>query len=336
MSREEADWITSEDSSRTVRVEVHAERFSRALIKKDLSLETIQQYLRQVRRFEKWWLYGEGKRRSWTPQLFERYRAFLEGKETHPDLKPRALTAKTIKLRMVAIRAYCGYLQQTYHMWKESPAEYVEIKTPNDPLRSESWEASVIRRLVATFDASEAGLRDQAIVYLLATMGVRISECCELNLRDYAERRYWDGQLRWVLRTPSKSYEWDRKTLVVTPGAKRALDRYLAVREAGRPRDPLFARTKPGPRGERRLTPKGVGFRLYRASRTAKIADHGMRAGHTLRLSAVQFAIDNGATNAEVQKMLRVRQLDSAKKHFERSKPPQKVVLGAELRVTQL
>jgi len=312
----------------TLRSETTRQAFSRWLRQEDRTKGTVQSYWKQFLPFVDWWeAHG---RPAWTPSVFDRYRSFLESDEAGQH---GALSIKTIKLRVLAVRAFAAFLTSQSH-WKVNPAQYLSARTPMDPLRSDPLEAPAIKHLVAQFETSEGGLRDRAIALLLATMGVRIVECCRLNCGDYIFDRYLDGKKHWLLRVPSRSYRWRRKRLVVTDPVKASLDRYLACRPPGEPEEPLFIVSDGRFRGQR-VDPGGVGIRLSKAFRATGIA-HASSAGHSLRLSAVQFAIENGATEAEVQKMLRVRHRESARKHFDKAGSKQPVILGAERLVTQL
>ncbi len=290
---------------------------------------TVRSYWKQVLTFVDWWE-SQGTP-PWTPRVFDHYRGFLGSPQARKS--GTLLSIKTVKLRVLAVRAFAAYLT-SQGQWKESPARYLSARTPQDPLRSNPFEVPAVKALFGQFDESEGGLRDRAIVLLLATMGLRIAECCRLNLGDYVAGSDEDGHAAWVLRVPSRHYQWDRRKMVVTEAVKGALDRYLACRPAGELGDPLFIVARGDYHGNR-VDPGGVGIRLSRAFRATGLA-HPSGVGHSLRLAAVQFAIEKGATKAEVKAMLRVRDLSSVQKHFDKAGSKQPVVRGAQRYVTQL
>ena len=63
---------------------------------------------------------------------------------------------------------------------------------------SDTLEAAAIKKVLAQFGKSEMGLRESAILTLLASM-LRVEECCRLNLGDYIYDRYWEGKNHWLL-----------------------------------------------------------------------------------------------------------------------------------------
>ncbi len=290
---------------------------------------TVRSYWKQFLTFIDWW--ESRGTPPWTPRLFDQYLGFLGSPQARKIGK--TLSIKTVKLRVLAVRAFAAYLTSEGE-WKKSPAQYLSARTPQDPLRSNPFEVPAIKALFGQFDESEGGLRDRAIVLLLATMGLRIAECCRLNLGDYVPGSDEDGHAAWVLRVPSRHYQWDRRKMVVTEAVKGALDRYLACRPAGELGEPLFIVARGEYQGNR-VDPGGVGIRLSRAFRATGLA-HPSGVGHSLRLAAVQFAIEKGATKAEVKAMLRVRELSSVQKHFDKAGSKQPVVRGAQRYVTQL
>lgn len=75
--------------------------------------------------------------------------------------------------------------------------------------------------------------RDQAIVVTLVETGMRASELCDLEMRDYDQKK---GQLHIRHGKGDKS-----RFVYVADSAQRYLWRYLATRKDVRPNDPLFA-----------------------------------------------------------------------------------------------
>jgi integrase/recombinase XerD len=77
------------------------------------------------------------------------------------------------------------------------------------------------------------GKRDQAIVVVLVETGIRASELCDLEMRDYDQKK---GQLHIRHGKGDKS-----RFVYLADSAQRYLWRYLAARKDVRPNDPLFA-----------------------------------------------------------------------------------------------
>ena len=64
--------------------------------------------------------------------------------------------------------------------------------TPMDPVLSESLEATAMKNVLAQCGEWERDRREAAILTLLVSMGLRLGECCRLNLGDEMCDRYVD------------------------------------------------------------------------------------------------------------------------------------------------
>lgn len=135
-------------------------------------------------------------------------------------------------------------------------------------------------------------LRDAAMLELLYSTGVRVAECCALDVRDVDRERY---TFATVIVREGKA----KRSRVVPLGkkAQRALDKYLDTRaELGRT-SPLFvsvART--------RLTPRSV-QRIVKAWAMACGLD-GATTPHSLRHSFATHLLEQGADLRAIQQLL--------------------------------
>lgn len=156
------------------------------------------------------------------------------------------LAPATANKHMAALR---GVLKQCGEQGLLSSEDYRRI-TDLPPIRGEARRAGTalsredferIRRICAS-DASPAGARDDALLCLLRSAGLRRAEAVALDLRDYDRS---NGQLR--LRGAAR--EADR-WLSTGAELREALDRWLAIR--GEAPGPLFNPVNKGGRIERR------------------------------------------------------------------------------------
>lgn len=140
----------------------------------------------------------------------------------------------------------------------------------------------------ATRTRRATGNRDQAIILLLVDTGLRVSELCGLELRDYEA-----DQGRLYVR---KGKGNKRRYLWLGQAARRALWRYLTDRPDARPTDALLCTNTNKP-----LDRSNVYSTLARIAERAGVLNvHPHRLRHTF---AIQF-LRNGSNIFELQKAL--------------------------------
>jgi integrase/recombinase XerD len=144
---------------------------------------------------------------------------------------------------------------------------------------------------------SPFGLRDQAIIITLVDTGVRASELCNFEIRDYIQQ-----QGRLLVRQG----KWGKDRVVfLGQSGRRILWRYLVSRADAHPSDPLFATgtNRPIERNNLRRMLKDIGDR----SAVTKVTVHRFR--HTF---AVNF-LRNGGNLLELQEMLGHEHMDTVR-----------------------
>ncbi len=147
--------------------------------------------------------------------------------------------------------------------------------------------------------ATPGALRDRAMFEVMYGAGLRVSECCALDLHDVDRERYGDGCLLAVRRGKGG------KDRLVPLGktALAALDRYLAE---GRPQ---LAHPKSGAQHPSALFLNRHGGRLTARSVQRQIARAALIAGteatpHALRHSFATHLLDGGADLRSIQELL--------------------------------
>lgn len=198
----------------------------------------------------------------------------------------------TIARRLASMRSFFRFGQR--EGWtKTNPA-----KPLRNPRKSRSLPHFLsnddIERLLGAPSAGEpAGLRDRAILEVLYSAGLRVSELAGLNAADLD----FSGG---TLRVRGKG----RKERIAPVGsfAQRALKEWLAVRR-------LSPREKPGPEAPvfvnkfgRRLTTRSVGRMLEKHLRSTGLDRR--TTPHTLRHSFATHLLDRGADIRSVQELL--------------------------------
>jgi integrase/recombinase XerC len=146
---------------------------------------------------------------------------------------------------------------------------------------------------------SPAALRDRALLEVLYGSGLRVSECCALDLDDVDRDRYGDGSLVQVRRGKG-----GKERLVPLGGAAiAAVDAYLAE---ARPR---FRHPTSGAQDGRALFLNQRGRRLTPRSVQRMVSRWALLAGteatpHALRHSFATHLLDGGVDLRSIQELL--------------------------------
>jgi site-specific recombinase XerD len=259
-------------------------------IEKDRSQKTIENYDHYLERFFSW-----AKIKSpadITDDLIRSYRLFLN---RMADEKGRPLKKITQNYHIIAIRNFLKYLAK--RDVKTLAAEKIELgKTQRMEVEFlDSDEVDRIFAVVAGLDLKS--LRDRAILELLYSSGLRVSELTNLN-RDQVNLKTQEFSVR--------GKGGKIRVVFISGNAKSALERYLGKRSDVDPA--VFARI-----GIQRLEKKNKSDNLRLTPRSIQriVKYYALKAGivkdvhpHTLRHSFATDLITNGADIRSVQEML--------------------------------
>ncbi len=262
-------------------------------IEKNCSKLTIRDYRHYLEVFEKWFastLPGKSVKDLDLPTI-RKYRVFLANRA---DEKGLTLKRVTQNYYVIALRSFLRFLiKNDYETLEPS-----KIDLPKTESRSLKFlEREQVDRLVTSVDTSkEEGIRDRAILELLFSTGLRVSELVKLNKENInLDRREFGvigkgGRAR-VVFVSERAAEW--------------IKRYLEKREDSF--NPLFIRysgTKISENGgERmRLTSRSIERIVKKYVRLARLPVDA--TVHTLRHSFATDLLTNGADLRSVQEML--------------------------------
>ena len=234
------------------------------------------------------------------PEVARRFRLHLH-RYVSPTTR-RGLAAGTQSSYLIALRSLLRYLSRSGA--DAMPADRIELGKGSG--RSLKFlNSHQVARLLAAVDAGdEPGLRDRAILLLLFSTGLRVSELVGLD--------------RHTVNLESMEFSVlgkGRKTRVVfmTDTAADAIRSYLQVRKDRF--KPLFIRYRGHSAGEAAVSGRasldGEGWRLSARSVERLVAKYVREAGlgikatpHTLRHSFATDLLFNGADLRSVQEML--------------------------------
>ncbi len=236
--------------------------------------------------------------RGYATDLAE-FRAFLsrEGIGDPADADPRAIRAWLVQLhdrklakssiarKLATVRSCFRYLARL-GVVEFNPAR--QVKSPRLPKRLPSFlpKDESKELLDAEAEQSEAGLRDHALLELLYATGLRVAECCSLDLDDVDRRR---GAVR-VMGKGGKE-----RVVPAGDAALGALAAWLSMR--GEERGALFTNSRGG-----RLGTRSVHRIVKRRARAAGI-DRRVTP-HTLRHTFATHMLGEGADLRLIQEIL--------------------------------
>jgi len=262
-------------------------------IEKNCSKLTIRDYRHYLEVFEKWFSTSllDSSIKNLTLQDVRKYRVFLANRA---DEKGLTLKRVTQNYYVIALRSFLRFLIKN-----DIPTlEPSKIDLPKTESRSLKFlERDQVDRLATSTDTSkEEGIRDRAILELLFSTGLRVSELVKLN-RDQInlERREFG-----VIGKGGRA-----RIVFVSQRASDWIKRYLEKRED--PFKPLFIRYSgkviEDNLGEKmRLTPRSIERIVKKYVRLARIPVDA--TVHTLRHSFATDLLTNGADIRSVQEML--------------------------------
>jgi site-specific recombinase XerD len=263
-------------------------------IEKNQSQKTLINYAHYLERFLEF--VGDIELRSIDMPLVKKYRLYLNRLEVKPG---ELLTVKTQNYHIIALRAFLKYCVK--QDWETLEPEKIELsKLPDRTVEYLTREE--LEWLFGGVDTGTiVGTRNRAILELLYSTGLRISELTNLN-RNQVNLERGEFQIRGKGRKMRIVFLSDR--------AKQWIQIYLDMRNDGY--DPLFLnhrRPRNLKKGE--LDLKGEHRRLTEYTIQEMVRKTALSAGivkkvtpHVLRHSFATELLINGADIRSVQEML--------------------------------
>lgn len=258
-------------------------------IEQNRSQKTIANYDHYLRRLIDY--AGDLKVEDITPEMVRKWRLWLNrlGTNTSDELEK-----STQNYHLIALRSFLKYCAK--RDIPAMPADKIELaRVKRKQVTFLSDEE--MDRLLSQPDTGEvAGLRDRAILELLYSSGLRVSELVSLNKEHINLKR-----LEFMVRGKGQK---DRP-IFISPEAASWVEQYISARDDHSPA--LFARVG----GYRQSDTTGNHLRLTTRSIQRMVARYALMAGitkqvtpHTLRHSFATDLLMNGADLRSVQAML--------------------------------
>lgn len=262
-------------------------------VEKNCSKLTIRDYRHYLEVFESWFSQAMPKKtlKDLDLNAVRKYRVFLANKV---DEKGLTLKRVTQNYYVIALRSFLRFLIKNDYKTLEPS----KIDLPKTESRSLKFlERDHIDRLVTAVDTSrEEGLRDRAILELLFSTGLRVSELVGLN----RDKINLDRGEFGVIGKGGKG-----RIVFISERANAWLGHYLEARKDKY--KPLFIRYSGRPNEENggekmRLTSRSVERMVKKYVRLARLPVDA--SVHTLRHSFATDLLTNGADIRSVQEML--------------------------------
>lgn len=211
-------------------------------------------------------------------------------------------SAATVNAYMTALRAFYAWLEAK-RICPNIAAGVRGVRTSNTSSK-DALTVEQARALLAAQAATEAELRDRAMLALMTLRGLRTIEIVRANVGDV---RQLSGVA--VLYVQGKGYA-DRSDFVVLGDAcLSAIYSYLEVRGEVGLDAPLFASVSPRNPGGR-MTTRSVS-RIAKNALGAQGLTSARLTAHSLRHTAVTLALLGGATVQEAQAMARHKDIST-------------------------
>ncbi|MBP3590341.1 MAG: tyrosine-type recombinase/integrase [Muribaculaceae bacterium] len=209
----------------------------------------------------------------------------------------RALSPSTVNAYLAGVRSFYSYAEQ--HSDLKNIARGVKGVKKDRGFRRNSLTSEQVHAVLKAIDRSdEAGLRDYAMINLMAHLGLRDIEVSRANVGDITQKHGVD-----VLMVHGKGRASKDDYMVLTPSPIKHVRLYLAERGELKASDPLFASVANRNPGAR-LTTRSVSRIVKAALERAGIFGKEYTA-HSLRHTTVTLALQGGATDREAQQMAR-------------------------------
>ena len=249
-------------------------------LEKHLSDNTIESYMRDLAQFAHYILrmYDVPPKKV-EPEMISNYMSRLYELGREKSSQARALSG---------IKSFFNYLLLE-EIIDSSPAELIEAPKSSRPL-PDTLSTEEIDRLIGSIeDSTTKGLRDRAILEVLYSCGLRVSELCDLKLGDLF---FGEGYIRVIGKG-------DKQRLVpMSSIARSRIQLYMDVRSKERRKEEILFLNNRG----KKLTRVKIFTIIKQATQRAGI-DKKI-SPHTFRHSFATHLLEGGANIRQVQELL--------------------------------
>ena len=249
-------------------------------LEKHLSDNTIESYMRDLAQFAHYILrmYDVPPKKV-EPEMISNYMNRLYELGREKSSQARALSG---------IKSFFNYLLLE-EIIDSSPAELIEAPKSSRPL-PDTLSTEEIDRLIGSIeDTTTKGLRDRAILEVLYSCGLRVSELCDLKLGDLF---FAEGYIR-VIGKGNK-----QRLVPMSSIARSRIQLYMDVRQKDKQKEEILFLNNRGKKLTRVMIFTVIKQAAQRAGIDKKISPH------TFRHSFATHLLEGGANIRQVQELL--------------------------------
>ena len=249
-------------------------------LEKRLAQNTVESYMRDLRQFAHFILRRYDVAPAHVePEMIQRYLDWLFERGREKSSQARALSG---------VRSFFAYLVLNDKV-ESSPAEFIQMPKIGRHLPDVLTTEEIDRIIASVDDSTPKGLRDRAMLEVLYSCGLRVSELISLRMQDLF---FGEGYVRVVGKG-------DKQRLVpISATARDRIQQYLEVRRSSRAGEEVLFLNNRG----KQLTRVMVFTVLKQAVRQAGIEKS--ISPHTFRHSFATHLLEGGASIRQVQEML--------------------------------
>lgn len=249
-------------------------------LEKHLSDNTIESYMRDLAQFAHYVLrmYDVPPKKV-EPEMIRNYMSRLYEQGREKSSQARALSS---------IKSFFNFLLLE-EIIESSPAELIETPKSSRPLPDTLSVEEIDSMIGSIDDSTQKGLRDRAILEVLYSCGLRVSELCDLRLGDLF---FGEGYIR-VIGKGNK-----QRLVPVSAIARNRIQLYLEVRKDRRKKEEILFLSNRGTKLTRVMIFTIIKLAAQRVGITKKISPH------TFRHSFATHLLEGGANIRQVQELL--------------------------------
>lgn len=249
-------------------------------LEKHLSDNTIESYMRDLAQFAHYVLrmYDVPPKKV-EPEMIRNYMSRLYEQGREKSSQARALSS---------IKSFFNFLLLE-EIIESSPAELIETPKSSRPLPDTLSVEEIDSMIGSIDDSTQKGLRDRAILEVLYSCGLRVSELCDLRLGDLF---FGEGYIR-VIGKGNK-----QRLVPVSTIARNRIQLYLEVRKDRRKKEEILFLSNRGTKLTRVMIFTIIKLAAQRVGITKKISPH------TFRHSFATHLLEGGANIRQVQELL--------------------------------
>ncbi len=277
------------------------------------SLETIYNYERDLQVFSQFLAESSTPFEKVDKKIIAEFKAYLASRDRRLPIKGEVaegrLGAKSMNRMLSALRSFLKYLIEMDLPCPLSPEAVKMVKT--EKKHGQVAEMAELVKLIESpaylENDPQIALRNQAVLEVLFSTGMRISEVCKLNRQDI------DGSGKIFIMGKGKK----ERFVYLTPRAQNILERYLATRQDGL--EALFV-PYAGPNvssDKKRLSTNYIQMKIKEYRQKLKI--NVPTSAHSLRHGFATYLAESGANPAAIQILLGHESLDTTTRYVHAS-----------------